>query len=83
MRKIFGHWRDATAIEYGLIAALIAVSAIVGMQGLAPAHANQRATVVSWTPKWLAHGCKGAGGDLFAEALSDFPTKCKSYERNR
>lgn len=34
MRRFFGNQRGATAIEYGLIAALIAVAAIGAMQGL-------------------------------------------------
>ena len=34
IRKIFGDNKGATAIEYGLIAALIAVAAIAAMQGL-------------------------------------------------
>jgi pilus assembly protein Flp/PilA len=33
-RKVFAERRAATAIEYGLIAALIAVAAIAAMQGL-------------------------------------------------
>ena len=33
-RKIFADKKGATAIEYGLIAALIAVAAITAMQGL-------------------------------------------------
>ncbi len=33
-RKIFKDKKGATAIEYGLIAALIAVAAITAMQGL-------------------------------------------------
>lgn len=33
-RKLLRNRRGATAIEYGLIAALIAVAAIVAMQGL-------------------------------------------------
>ena len=33
-RKIFTNKKGATAIEYGLIAALIAVAAIAAMQGL-------------------------------------------------
>ncbi len=33
-RKIIGSRRGATAIEYGLIAALIAVAAIAGMSSL-------------------------------------------------
>jgi pilus assembly protein Flp/PilA len=32
--KLLGHEAGATAIEYGLIAALIAVAAIAAMQGL-------------------------------------------------
>lgn len=34
IRKIFGNNKGATAIEYGLIAALIAVAAIAAMQSL-------------------------------------------------
>jgi pilus assembly protein Flp/PilA len=34
MRKLARNVRGATAIEYGLIAALIAVAAITAMQGL-------------------------------------------------
>lgn len=34
LQKIWRETRAATAIEYGLIAALIAVAAIVAMQGL-------------------------------------------------
>ena len=34
LRKIFKDSKGATAIEYGLIAALIAVAAIAAMQGL-------------------------------------------------
>jgi pilus assembly protein Flp/PilA len=34
VRKIFTNKKGATAIEYGLIAALIAVAAIAAMQGL-------------------------------------------------
>ena len=34
IRKLFKDTKGATAIEYGLIAALIAVAAITAMQGL-------------------------------------------------
>jgi pilus assembly protein Flp/PilA len=34
MRKLFQDKKGATAIEYGLIAALIAVAAITAMQGV-------------------------------------------------
>jgi len=34
IRKIIGDRKGATAIEYGLIAALIAVAAIAAMQGV-------------------------------------------------
>ncbi|SFP62009.1 Flp family type IVb pilin [Sphingomonas rubra] len=37
IRKIFGNNKGATAIEYGLIAALVAVAAIVAMRGLGTA----------------------------------------------
>jgi pilus assembly protein Flp/PilA len=33
-RKLLRHEKGATAIEYGLIAALVAVAAIAAMQGL-------------------------------------------------
>jgi len=33
-RRLFGNQKGATAIEYGLIAALIAVAAITAMSGL-------------------------------------------------
>jgi pilus assembly protein Flp/PilA len=35
MRKLFKNEKGATAIEYGLIAALIAVAAITAMKGVA------------------------------------------------
>ena len=34
IRKLIGNSKGATAIEYGLIAALIAVAAIAAMQGV-------------------------------------------------
>jgi pilus assembly protein Flp/PilA len=34
VRKLLGNSRGATAIEYGLIAALIAVAAITAMRGI-------------------------------------------------
>jgi pilus assembly protein Flp/PilA len=34
IRKLIGNSKGATAIEYGLIAALIAVAAITAMQGI-------------------------------------------------
>ena len=37
IRRIFANKKGATAIEYGLIAALIAVAAIAAMQGLGTA----------------------------------------------
>ena len=43
IRKIFANKKGATAIEYGLIAALIAVAAIAAMQGLG----NQLTTTFS------------------------------------
>ena len=43
VRKIFTNKKGATAIEYGLIAALIAVAAIAAMQGLG----NQLTTTFS------------------------------------
>lgn len=32
-------------------------------------------------PLFIAHGCEGAGGDLWATDISDFPTSCKEIER--
>jgi pilus assembly protein Flp/PilA len=46
IRKIFKDKKGATAIEYGLIAALIAVAAITAMQGLGSS-LNQTFTNVS------------------------------------
>ncbi|PAL23586.1 hypothetical protein [Sphingopyxis sp. GW247-27LB] len=34
-------------------------------------------------PKFIAHECDGAGGDLFAMDSSDFPAGCGLIERNR
>lgn len=33
-------------------------------------------------PMWIGHDCEGAGGDVWAMDLSDFPTRCKEIERN-
>ena len=44
-RKIFKNEEGATAIEYGLIAALIAVAAITAMQGLGNQLSNTFTTV--------------------------------------
>ena len=46
IRKMFKNEEGATAIEYGLIAALIAVAAITAMQGLGTS-LNQTFTNVS------------------------------------
>ena len=46
IRNILGDKKGATAIEYGLIAALIAVAAIAAMQGLGTS-LNQTFTNVS------------------------------------
>lgn len=40
MRRFFRNERGATAIEYGLIAALIAVAAITAMQGVGNSLSN-------------------------------------------
>lgn len=32
-------------------------------------------------PLFIAHGCEGAGGDLWATDITDFPTSCKEIER--
>ena len=55
IRKIFKDKKGATAIEYGLIAALIAVPAITAMQGLGSS-LNQTFTNVS-------DAMSGSGGD--------------------
>lgn len=44
IRKIFGDNKGATAIEYGLIAALVAVAAIVAMRNLGGSIKNTFAT---------------------------------------
>ena len=46
VRKLFKDKKGATAIEYGLIAALIAVAAIAAMQGLGTS-LNQTFTNIS------------------------------------
>ena len=50
IRKIFTDKKGATAIEYGLIAALIAVAAIAAMQGLGT-HLTQTVNHVASTLK--------------------------------
>ena len=45
IKKIFKNENGATAIEYGLIAALVAVAAIVGMTSLGTALNNQFTTL--------------------------------------
>ncbi|MET3725471.1 pilus assembly protein Flp/PilA [Sphingomonas trueperi] len=45
LRKLVAHRKGATAIEYGLIAALIAVAAIAAMQGLGGSLNNTFTTV--------------------------------------
>lgn len=56
-RKLFADKKGATAIEYGLIAALIAVAAITAMQGLG----NSLTTTFSTADaKMTAANAKGA-----------------------
>ncbi len=50
IRKLLGDDKGATAIEYGLIAALIAVAAISAMQGLG----NQLKTTMNTTKTSMA-----------------------------
>jgi pilus assembly protein Flp/PilA len=50
LRRLLGHKAGATAIEYGLIAALIAVAAIAAMQGLG----SQLSTTFSTTSSSMA-----------------------------
>ncbi len=45
VKKIFNNENGATAIEYGLIAALVAVAAMTGMRSLGTALNNQYTTV--------------------------------------
>ena len=52
IRKFFKNNKGATAIEYGLIAALIAVAAIAAMQGLG----NQLKTTFSTTSTKMGEG---------------------------
>lgn len=33
------------------------------------------------TPRLIAQGCLGSGGDLWAMEESDFPTQCEHIER--
>lgn len=60
MHILFNLYRDtrgATAIEYGLIAALIAVSAITAMQGLG----NQAKTTFTKTSTAMSNANNSAG----------------------
>lgn len=52
IRKMFADKKGATAIEYGLIAALIAVAAIAAMQGLG----NQLKTTFTKVTTEMAKG---------------------------
>ena len=57
VRKMFKNEEGATAIEYGLIAALIAVAAIVAMGSLG----NQLTTTFNKTSQKMAEGTNRAG----------------------
>ncbi len=46
LRKLFNSEKGATAIEYGLIAALVAIAAIAGMKALGT-RLNSQMTAVS------------------------------------
>ena len=54
--------------------ALMGVAAPLHMAGPAP-------TVERAGPRLIAHGCLGAGGDLWVSEESDLPTDCESVER--
>jgi pilus assembly protein Flp/PilA len=56
-RKLFADKKGATAIEYGLIAALIAVAAITAMQGLGN---TLQTTFTTADGKMAAANAKGA-----------------------
>lgn len=56
INKLFRDEAGATAIEYGLIAALIAVAAIAAMQGLG----NELKTTFNTTKNKMAEGNGGA-----------------------
>jgi hypothetical protein len=71
------NWREilgAVLVGSGVggMCVLIVLLTAAAMQSASPAHPM---------PIWIAHGCEGAGGDLWAMDLSDFPTNCKVYER--
>ena len=57
INKLFRDEAGATAIEYGLIAALIAVAAITAMQGLG----NELSTTFNTTSEKMAVGNAAAG----------------------
>lgn len=71
------NWREflgAVLVGAGVggICVLITLLTAAAMQSASPARPM---------PVWIAHGCEGVGGDLWAMDLSDFPTTCKVYER--
>ena len=59
IRKIFTNKKGATAIEYGLIAALIAVAAITAMRGLGSQLTNTFSKV---TTEMQSTGSTSSGG---------------------
>lgn len=54
-----------------IVAALMLASAALGYL----AHGERPG------PALIGHGCKGAGGDLWAADATDYPTQCESVER--
>lgn len=59
----------------GLALWVVATIDFLALGGSVPA---PRPTI---TAEWIAHDCEGAGGDLWATDISDFPTHCKEIER--
>ncbi|PZQ19958.1 MAG: hypothetical protein DI569_16885 [Sphingopyxis macrogoltabida] len=67
------------AILTALCAALtLWVASTIDFLALGGGAPSPRPTI---TAAWIAHGCEGAGGDLWATDISDFPTRCKEIER--
>lgn len=62
-----------------LLAALMAL--VAATINLAQAQDDIRKAKDMSGPVFIAHGCEGAGGDLWATDISDFPTSCKEIER--
>jgi hypothetical protein len=68
------NWRE-------FLGALLAGIGVGGLCALLVIAVAQNASPARPMPVWIAHGCEGAGGDLWAMDIRDFPTSCRDIER--